>query len=88
MQLYPFYQAYNRPYPAKMSWREYREAGFDPIEKQTVGLEDIESTWDELAMFRIDAEGNVTTEPPDSRERATWVERKINGWTRRKEWTL
>ena len=86
MQLYPFWFAYNRAYPEAMTWREYRKAGFEPVEKTTVGLEEIEESYDECIGYTLDSDGFVV--PISGDERATWQDRLINKWTRRKEWRL
>ena len=85
-QIHPFYQAYHRPYPEALTWREYRAMGYEPIEKTTCGMAEIVESYDELIQWTIDEDGLV--KPLTGDERASWLDRKINAWTRRKEWKL
>ena len=85
-QLYPFYHAYNREYPPALTWRELRAEGFTPVEHTTCGISEIEESYDELIQYHIDEDGLV--KPLTGDERASWLDRKINSWTRRKEWSL
>ena len=83
---FPFWNAYHRPYPEALTWREYRAMGYDPIERTSVGLEEIEESFDECIGYTLDEEGFVV--PLNGDERATWLDRRINSWTRRREWKL
>ena len=85
-QMYPFWQAYHRPYPKSRTWRELRAEGYEPIDRTSVGLEEIEETFDEIAQWTIDEDGFVT--PLKGDERASWLDRRINSWTRKREWKL
>ena len=89
MQLYPFYDAYNRKYPPAMTWRDCRKEGLTPKEYQSCGLDDIESSLDELdvlASYTIDENGLVVAKVESNA--ITWQDRMINKWKRRDEWTL
>ena len=86
MQLYQFWYAYNREYPEAMTWREYRADGFQPVEWTSVGMDEIEESFDELIQYHIDEDGFV--KPLPAGDRANWKDRLINKWTRRDEWTL
>ena len=71
-----------------MTWRELRAEGFLPIEHTTCGIDEIEETMDEIditSAFHIDDDGNVVSGVGD---RATWLDRKINAWTRTKHWSI
>ena len=85
-QIHPFYQAYHRPYPEALTWREYRNLGYEPIERTKVGLAEIEESFDELIQYTIDEDGFVV--PLQGDERSDWLSRRINAWSRKKEWTL
>ena len=85
MQLAPFWLAYNKPYPPALTWRELRAEGFTPIEHTTCGIQEIEESWDELIQYRVDSDGNITTDPGD---RASWQDRLINKWSRKREWSI
>ena len=85
-QLYPFYHAYTRPYPPALSWRQLRADGFTPVDRTKCGIAEIEESFDEICGYRIDEEGLVVPISPDD-ERATWMDRKINAWSRKKEWS-
>ena len=83
MQLYPFFDAYNRKYPPAMTWRDCVNEGLTRREWTTVGLDEIQESLDELDMlstFHVDESGMVV---PGVGDRATWLDRKINAWTRR-----
>ena len=83
MQLYPFYDAYNRKYPPAMTWRDCVSEGLTRREWTTCGLTEIEEGMDELfvmSTFHLDDDGMVV---PGDGDRATWLDRKINAWTRR-----
>ena len=86
-QLYPFYQAYNRPYPPALTWRELRAEGFEPVEWTKVGLAEIEESFDEIVQYTLDDDGNVVP-LEGTQERAGWLERRINAWTRKDVWEL
>ena len=86
-QLYPFYQAYNRPYPEPLTWRQYRDLGYEPIEHQSCGMDEIEESWEEMIQYRIDENGNITSSIGTG-DTPTWLDRKIHSWTRRKVWKL
>ena len=85
-QMYPFWQAYNRPYPPALTWRQLRAEGFTPKEWTTCGMAEIEESYDECIGYRLDEDGFVT--PINGDERATWKDRLINKWTRRREWAI
>ena len=85
-QHFPFWNAYNRPYPPALTWRELRAEGFTPKEWTTCGMAEIEESYDELVQWRIDEDG--CAKPLTGDERSTWQDRLINSWTRRKEWKL
>ena len=85
MQAYPFWQAYHREYPPALTWRQLRQEGLLPIEHETVSLADIEEGFDELIQWTLDEDGCVV--PLSGEERRDWVSRKINSWTRRREWS-
>ena len=83
MQLAPFYHSWCRPYPPALTWRQLRQEGLEPREWTTCGLTEIEEGMDELfvmSTFHLDDDGMVV---PGDGERATWLDRKINAWTRR-----
>jgi hypothetical protein len=82
IQLYDIHQAYNRPHPPAMSWRECREAGLEPRDFARCGMVEIQESLDEIdvmSSFHLSEEGTVMSgEAP----RASWVERRINRWSR------
>jgi hypothetical protein len=89
MQLYSFYDAYNRKYPPAMTWRDCKAEGLTRKEYQSCGLDDIESSLDELdvlASYTIDEDGCVVAKVESNT--TTWQDRLINKWKRRDEWTL
>ena len=86
MIAYDFWYAYNRPYPEALTWREYRAMGYEPIEWTKVGMEEIEESYDECIGYTLDEDGFVV--PLQADERADWLQRRINSWTRTKEWKL
>ena len=86
MIAYDFWYAYNRPYPPAMSWREYRAEGYEPVEYTHCGIAEIEESFDEIVQYTLDEDGFVV--PLKGDERASWLDRKINSWTRTKEWKL
>ena len=86
MQLYPFYHAYHRPYPPAMTWQQMRKDGYEPIDHQKCGLAEIEESFDELVSWTLDDDGCVV--PLKGQDRASWLDRKINGWTRRDVWSI
>ena len=89
MMLYPFYDAYNREYPPAMTWQQCRKEGLTPKEYQSCGIDDIESSLDEidvLASYTIDEDGCVVARQETNG--TTWKDRMINKWTRRDEWSL
>ena len=88
MKLYEFYDAYNRPYPPSMTWRDCRAEGLEPKEYTHCGLVEIQESMDELdalSSFHLSEDGTVMAgESP----RASWMDRKINAWSRREVWSL
>ena len=87
MQLHPFWIAYHRPYPPAVTWRQMKAEGYEPIEHTTCGISEIEESFDELIQWTLDDDGFVV--PIDGNpERATWQDRLINKWTRKKIWKL
>ena len=84
MQAYPFWYAYNRPYPEPIN---FKADGYEPIEHQTVGLDDLLEGYDELIQYTLDENGNAIPLPAD-KPRSTWQDRLINKWTRKKVWKL
>ena len=85
IQLYNIHQAYNRPHPPDMTWRDCREAGLDRRDFARCGLVEIQETMDEietLSSFHLNEEGEVV---PGEGERASWLDRRINQWARQKE---
>ena len=88
IQLYDIHQAYERKRPPAMSWRDCREAGLEPREFVRCGLVEIQETMDEietLSSFHLNEEGEVV---PGEGERASWLDRRINSWSRKKEWKI
>ena len=88
MQLYPFYDAYNRKYPPAMTWRDCRAEGLLPVEYTHCGMTEIEESLDELdtlSTFHINADGDIQS---GSGERADWQDRLINKWARRSVWSV
>ena len=88
MQLYPFFDAYNRKYPPAMSWRDCRSEGLLPVEYTHCGLTEIEESLDELdtlSTFHLNESGEVVA---GSGDRADWQERLINKVTRREVWSI
>jgi hypothetical protein len=88
MKLYEFYDAYNRPYPPAMTWRDCVKEGLEKKEYTHCGLVEIQESMDELEVlssFHLSEDGTVMAgESP----RASWMDRKINAWSRREEWSL
>ena len=88
IQLHAFHQAYNRPYPPSMTWRDCRAEGLEPKEYTHCGLVEIQESMDELEVlssFHLSEDGTVMAgESP----RASWMDRKINAWSRREVWSL
>ena len=83
MQLYPFFDAYNRKYPPAMTWRDCVAEGLTKREWTTCGMDEIQESMDEIEVmstFHLDDDGMVV---PGDGDRATWLDRKINAWTRR-----
>ena len=88
MQLYPFFDAYNRKYPPAMTWRDCRAEGLEPKEYTKCGLIEIQESMDELetlSSFHIAEDGTVQ---PGEGERASWMDRRINQWSRREVWSI
>ena len=88
MMLYPFYDAYNRKYPPAMTWRDCRAEGLEPKEYTGCGLVEIQESMDEietLSSFHIAEDGTVQ---PGEGERASWMDRRINQWSRKKVWSI
>jgi len=88
MQLQAFHQAYNRPYPPMMTWRDCVAEGLEKKEYTGCGLVEIEESLDELdtlSSFHLNDEGEVV---PGEGERCSWQDRLINKWSRRKEWSI
>ena len=89
MMLYPFYDAYNRKYPPAMTWRDCRKEGLTPKEYQSCGLDDIESSLDELdalASYTIDEDGFVVAK--EESNTTSWQDRLINKWSRKSVWSI
>ena len=85
-QLYPFHHAWSRPYPPALTWRQLRAEGLTPIEHTQCGIDEIEESFDELIQWTLDEDGMVV--PLKGNDRASWLDRKINAWTRRDVWSL
>ena len=86
MIAYQFWYAYNRPYPPALTWRELRAEGLEPKEWTTCGMAEIEESFDELVQWTLDEDGCV--KPLTGDERSSWLDRKINAWTRKDIWQL
>ena len=84
-QLYPFYHAHTRPHPPALTWRQLRAEGLMPVDHTTCGIAEIEESFDELVSWTLDEDGCVV--PLTGAARATWLDRKINAWSRKKEWS-
>ena len=83
MQLAPFYHSWNRPYPPAMTWRECVAEGLTRREWTSCGLDEIQEGTDELfvmSSFHLDEDGMVV---PGEGDRADWMQRRINAWSRR-----
>ncbi len=88
IQLQPFHQAYSRKYPPAMTWRDCRAEGLEPKEYTKCGLVEIQESMDEietLSSFHIAEDGTVQ---PGEGERASWMDRRINQWSRREIWSI
>ena len=85
-QVYPFWQAYHRPYPPALTWRQLRAEGLEPKEWTTCGIAEIEESFDEIVQYTLDDDGCITALKGD--ERASWLERRINAWSRKDIWQL
>ena len=82
IQLYDIHQAYNRPHPPAMTWRQCREAGLTPKDYTGCGMIEILESLDEidtLSSFHLNDDGEVV---PGECERASWLDRRINQWSR------
>ena len=89
IMLQPFYQAYSRQRPPAMTWRDCRKEGLTPKEYQSCGLDEIESSLDEidaLASYIIDEDGCVVAR--EEGNSITWKDRMINKWNRREVWSI
>ena len=86
MIAYQFWYAYNRPYPPALTWRELRAEGLEPKEWTTCGMAEIEESFDECIGYTLDEDGLVV--PLTGDERSSWLDRKINAWTRKDIWQL
>ena len=53
MQLYELWSVYNRPLPPIRTWREMRDEGFEPVERESVSMEEItnEMPWIERKIL-------------------------------------
>ena len=83
IQLRNIHQAYNRPYPPDMTWRDCREAGLDRRDFARCGLVEIQETMDEIdvmSSFHLSEDGTVMA---GEGERASWQTRLINQWARK-----
>ena len=88
IQLYDIHQAYNRPHPPAVSWRDCVRAGLEPREFVRCGLVEIQETMDEIEVmssFHLSEDGTVMA---GEGERASWQTRLINKWSRKKEWKI
>ena len=88
MILYDFWNAYNREYPPALTWRQLRDEGFTPKEYTHCGITEIEESLDELdtlSSFHINDEGVVC---PGESDRESWIDRRINKWSRTKIWKI
>ena len=88
IQLQAFHQAYSRPYPPAMTWRDCRAEGLDPKEYTKCGLVEIQESMDELdtlSSFHLSEDGTVVS---GEGERASWQDRLINKWSRREVWSI
>ena len=50
IQLQAFHQAYNRPYPPAMTWRDCRAEGLEPKEYTGCGLVEIQEIYGSAAL--------------------------------------
>ena len=83
IQLYDIHQAYNRPHPPAMSWRECKAMGLERKDFAGCGMIEIIESLDEidtLSSFHLNDDGEVV---PGEGERASWLDRRINQWSRR-----
>ena len=83
IQLYDIQQAYERKRPPAMTWRECRESGLEPRDFARCGMVEIQETMDEIdvmSSFHLSEEGTVVA---GEGERASWLERRINQWSRK-----
>ncbi len=83
MKLQEIHAAYTRTYPPAMNWRDYERDGFDRVDYTKCGLNEIQEGMDEIEVmstFHLNDEGVVV---PGEGTRASWIERRINRWSRR-----
>ena len=88
MKLYEFYDAYNRPYPPAMTWRDCVKEGLEKKEYTKCGIVEIQESMDELdtlSSFHIAEDGTVQS---GEGERCSWIERRINQWSRKSVWSI